>query len=1056
MDTDEYKAYRASSGDKRLPSNPWAMYKDEYDFGDFFGKLGFYTYAECKAVVQENNVMGNDEYRAYRASSGDKRLHSDPWTKYKDEWDFGDFFGKLGFYTYAECKAVVQENNVKINSEYHAYRASSGDKRLPGEPWTVYKDEWDADDFYGKLYSLEDFREKLSAAGIVKKTHYEEILQPTSSAFSKDPVTHYKFNSFKELVEFEFHDLDKTCEYIQKHKINKSEEYFEHAKENPYLRAHPNKVPGFVGALHYYKKTPFCDFLKKYPAYKPYVDVAEKLCEKGANLTKKAAFCRQFIEFLAEKGAPSQPHEFLHINTQKIDLDIFINGLAKVYRKQNTVAIVVEFIDELLLEYCADVDDGEVVYLPDFRNPYAKHALAIDYKRRKPSETVKHILPFAYIESGRKKLCPALATTFKELTTAIKIYDTDYFEVEESQIDKNDPNCVWRTNELYKKSGRKRETIYEMWSPVRTIAMLTLFELPIRGQQILWNDSGEADSEIPIINSENKIEWVKNPHKLAGQFKESQGFIKRYDDALGFNCTTNKTKGGEGGYSVAYLPEELPFWLIRLRDWQMKYNPIEKTTKWSNHFLGAKVDEKRLKHRGFEGRQCFLFRNPQAQSQVLRAQPLKSVFSNALPILLFNVQEPGNPLAKWIGKGEPSSILNSYTTKFTPHSLRASLITTYIVDHNLNPTLVAKLVGHSNVVMTIYYAKVTEPAMRRELQQAEKRALKGKSQQVLDMLMTNKFEDLTSLFVDNSNGAFLKALSGQLEIGAIVESDLGLCPVGGQSCSEGGEEVAEKARYRLPVPTSSVLGSKNCPQCRFFVTNFSYLGGLKALADQLAHKMNEAKVESDKHQQIVDDLIDERDECETRGESFMRRVELGRAQDAYETASSEFIAIHADLVSTYRISDGAGKLISNQQSHTGAENVPMIANGDIFTIEMEDVSLFEQIDTVCKNAEVFTVGNPKHAIMERTRALDMLFKHNEISASIFNLPQDDQLKIGNHLTTLLVQKLGGWRNLDAVAEGRNQLNDFIELDEIKEIKRTITLLDNPIHCQSLESMGDVA
>ena len=37
-------------------------------------KKKFYTYAECKAVAQENNVKTHDEYRAYRASSDDERL----------------------------------------------------------------------------------------------------------------------------------------------------------------------------------------------------------------------------------------------------------------------------------------------------------------------------------------------------------------------------------------------------------------------------------------------------------------------------------------------------------------------------------------------------------------------------------------------------------------------------------------------------------------------------------------------------------------------------------------------------------------------------------------------------------------------------------------------------------------------------------------------------------------------------------------------------------------------------------------------------------------------
>lgn len=1053
----QYQNLYHELGDARLPYAPWVFYKNEWSTKNFLRKVAFYSYKECKKIVQENNLSSQNEYRVFRKKSGDEKLPSSPYLAYRDEWDGKDFFNKKGLYSYDECKRIVQKNNVTNHSEYKAFRKNSNDIRLPNMPYVKYKEEWDGKDFFAIPFTLEEFRERLSKSNIVKKIDYEEKLQITHGGFPKNPIKYYGFHSFQELTEFEFYGLEKICEYIQKHKIVNSEVYMTHAKTNPYLRAHPNKIKGFVGSLHYYKKTPFCDLIDQYPEYKPYANVAEKLSSKGSNIAKRVTIYRLFIEFIAKQKAPSKPHEFLHKKTVIISLERFFNESAKIYAESNSVAIIVGFIDALLLEYCADIDEdtGEVVYLPDFHNPYLKHELATDYAKRKPQETTKKILPFAYINSGRKTLCPPFATAFKDLTKAIEIYDCDFFEVEESQIDKNDPNCVWRTKDIYRKSGREKQRIHEIWSPVRTIAMFVLLELPVRGQQILWNDSGEADREIPIINSQNEIEWVMNTHKLAGEFERSQGFIKRYDDALGFHCTTNKTKGREGGYSVPYMPDELPRWLIRLRDWQIKYNPIEKTTKWSNHFLPSAVDKNRLKHRGFNGRQCFLFRAPQAKSSILRAQPLTtSLFKVALPILLFNVQETNVPLAKWEGTGKPTNTPSNYTSQFTPHSLRASLITAYIVDHNLNPSLVAKLVGHANVVMTIYYAKVTEPAMRRELKEAEKRALKGQSEQVQDMLISDKFENLVSVFIDNSNGAFLKSFANEFDIGAVVYFDYGFCPVGGQSCGEGGDLVAEKSAYRLPVQTSSVLGRRNCVQCRFFVTGFAYMPGLKALGDILALKTAEAEVEMSNYQQLVDDLIDERDDCESSGKHFIKRAELNKLQSAYETTSSEFIALTGDLVRVYRLADACGKSLINRQSGTSTENVPLVINSDdVIFIEAREVSMFEQLDTVCKNAELYTVGNPKHAIMERTRALDILLHHNEISERIFTLSQKDQLKIGNHLTTMLVEKLGGWSKLDAVIDGHNKLNDFLELKDIKNITRTIKQLDNPIHIQNLGGLA---
>lgn len=1049
----EYAEFKRKTKDEKLPLTPRNRYRGEFEYGDFYNIETIYSYQECKTLVRNSKIKTLKHYTEFRKKQNDKKLPINLSLHYKSQWNADDFFGKPIMYSYEECKSVVLKNGLNSYTKYEEFRKTSNDKRLPSSPKKVYQEKWDEHEFYGTYLSLEAFREFILSAGISKKSEYEEQLKQSVSALPKNPVNHYGFKSFKELIQFDYFNLEEICEYIKKHKIRNSENYVRHAKTNPYLRAHPNKIKGFVGKLHYYNPTQLDDLLERQSSYKLYINVAKQLSIKGSNIVKRTTLYRRFIEHLSKNKVSSKPHEYLHEKSKIVDLDDFINGLAESEKNANTVRTIVDFIDALLLEYCADIDSdsGEVIYLPGFRNPYIKHQLATDYNPRKTQETTKNILPFAYIVSGRRTLCPNSATSFGELIKSIEIFSCDFFEVAKSKIDNTDPNCVWRTREVYRNSGRVTQTIYEMWSPVRTIAMLTLLELPLRGQQILWNDSGEADSELPIINSKNEIEWIKNTHHLAGEFKEPQGFIKRYEDSLGFYCTTNKTKAREGGYSVPYMPEELARWLITLRDWQIKYNPIKKSVKWSNHFIPSMVDENRLKYRGYKGRQCFLFRSPMAKSDVLRAQPLKTaILKNALPILLFNIQELDVPLAKWIGTGEPTNTPTHYISQFTPHSLRASIITAYIVDHKLNPALVAKLVGHANVVMTIYYAKVTEPAMRRELEDAEKRAFNGKAEQVQNMLINNKFENLIPVFVDNSNGAFLKSLTNQFDVGAVVYFDYGFCPVGGQSCDEGGDLVAEKSSYRHAVPTSAVLGRRNCVQCRFFVTGFSYMPGLKALADILAHKTAEAEVEMSKYQQLVDNLMDERDECESQSKSFVKRSELNKVQGAYETATSEFIALTADLVRVYRLADACAKSLINQQSET--ENIPMVINrDDVISVEAHEVSIFEQVDNVCKNAELFAVGNPKHAIMERTRALDILLNHNEISSNLFTFSQNEQLKIGNHLTTMLVQKLGGWGKLDAVMEGRNKLRDFLEFDEVKKITRTISNLNEPIHLQSIEN-----
>ena len=80
----------------------------------------------------------------------------------------------------------------------------------------------------------------------------------------------------------------------------------------------------------------------------------------------------------------------------------------------------------------------------------------------------------------------------------------DWFPVTEAQIDKDDPDCVWRVR--YKKCGEK---ILEMWSPVRWMALFVKLILPLRTFQVRMLDSGEADTW-----RYEKSKWIPNTNKL--------------------------------------------------------------------------------------------------------------------------------------------------------------------------------------------------------------------------------------------------------------------------------------------------------------------------------------------------------------------------------------------------------------------------------------------------------------------------------------------------------------------------------------------------------------
>lgn len=252
----------------------------------------------------------------------------------------------------------------------------------------------------------------------------------------------------------------------------------------------------------------------------------------------------------------------------------------------------------------------------------------------------------------------------------------------------------------------------------RFVALYTLIRFPLRGQQILWLDSGEADHEIAVLDAENGgVSWEKNTSTMAGKGSKKRrpmAAVQRgHKDAPKLYITTNKTGRKVGGYEVEWIPDDLLYWLLLLRDWQVKYNQLSGPTHWTDINIRAETNEKILKARGTL---CFLFRTDTS------GQPLHTTtaFTHTLPALLYAIQRPGENLA-WEDK-QRDSHYKRYVSPYTPHSLRVSLITAFVADGEAPIHLISKLVGHASLVMTIYYTKLNSEQMRRSMGETEKRA----------------------------------------------------------------------------------------------------------------------------------------------------------------------------------------------------------------------------------------------------------------------------------------------------------------------------------------------
>ena len=158
-----------------------------------------------------------------------------------------------------------------------------------------------------------------------------------------------------------------------------------------------------------------------------------------------------------------------------------------------------------------------------------------------------------------------------------------------------------------------------MWSPVRSLAILIKLHLPLRTYQVRMLDSGEDDT----WKYDNKS-WTENENKLtktsSPKLIERGVFRRIYDQytsthTTGLFINTNKTSDAEvdAGYVIPWNHQEVLYWLEKLRNWQVKYNPIDRPThckELSRKHLGTTKSELQL---NAMGNMCFLFRDPTAQ-----------------------------------------------------------------------------------------------------------------------------------------------------------------------------------------------------------------------------------------------------------------------------------------------------------------------------------------------------------------------------------------------------------------------------------------------------------
>ena len=771
-----------------------------------------------------------------------------------------------------------------------------------------------------------------------------------------------------------------------------------------------------------------------------------------------------FERYLIQRGLPLDPAVFLARSTVLPDFyRTACPDSEKGIKYNNTIHAFLHFV--LMREYSEAGDDGQLLVSPPFRNPVPRMSKS-GLPRR--DESVHSPLPYGYIDELRQML--AAGPHFRDwlwTQSALGFKDgyrqgeaQDWFEVAEDLLDRNDPDCVWRERRM------KNGTRLEMWSPVRWVALLVKLILPLRTFQVRMLDSGEADTWRYAAGA-----WALNPSRLAQGSERrplQQGVFRRSNpladgEALPavLHINTNKTadiakSGPDKGYVLPWsaggpVHQDAFYWLEKLRNWQEKYNPVSRRTAWTE-LDGRHIDAKSEVQLAGYPDACFLFRMPETRDGLQHLPVGKDGLDSAWFGLLraFEMRLAGrhethrNGAPIYFVPPLEKSRQGTYTTLFPLHSLRVSLITALALEGQVPFPLLQKLVGHSRLLMTLYYTKPGATHIRDVLLGAAERLEANKEASIQDFLLDTAHDELLQKAICNSVPSLAAAIPqhpAARNPAGWMPMHHGLCLVGGNTsevedngamggCYNGGPQIGPPTLKKFgPVPG----GSRNCVRCRWFVTEPHHLPALAAHFNTLAYHFDEARNACLAHEQELQGLKKQKADAEDAGQPFTRQDACRQAERVWESAMKRFSDLAEDLVACWRLIERCKAALEAPQGD-GTQLVTAGAVGDVQLAFEETESELLQLAGVCDSVEVYPDLEPGKAVFRRSQLLDGVLYRDDRPPVFMLLSEQEQLLAGNALMRQLARQMNpanpalGQREVIRLMDAGARLSQHFDMD----------------------------
>lgn len=733
------------------------------------------------------------------------------------------------------------------------------------------------------------------------------------------------------------------------------------------------------------------------------------------NFAQVCSAIHGFMEFIVKNSLFHKPSDFFLKQNAKLIPNFFEQGCSKSDHGCAKNNAVVDFLDWILLqpEFSDLTDDDLPTTLPFFRNPISKVSRR-DHKALRGTESNKKVMPYWMIYDLRRRI--AQGPNFEDwnwahslagkITSSGDKDSRDWFEVSESQIDKNDPDCVWRIRERLDEKPK-----LEMWSPVRWVACLLKLQSTARMGQIRMLDSGEADTFIF-----EKGSFVLNQSPLAiGTVRKPrrQGVIREAEaKSLCLYFNTNKTadisktgpdKGMECPWPNFPDHQDNPYyWIEKLRNWQSKYNPVESTIAWKDIPSSRRLRGKSELVCSTYPDAVFLFRTAESGGEFKKYPVTPSACDKVWQKIIFEYEKILEEQGKTNPDNSKIQLINNGRSEVSLHGLRVSLITHLILDGGVAPELMMKIVGHARFIMTIYYTKPGLQRIEDAIFSATAQLDATKDEALVRDLKSRSAEQIRNHVVFNSQDLIDVIPINPADrnpIGWLPMHD-GICLAGGNSgpissdtrfagCHNGGPYVDETKRLNGPVPG----GVRNCCRCRWKCAGKHHALGLQATLNNRQfhlHKSSEAAILAERKR---DSLLQEKAAEESQNRLFTKLRELRSAERIHESSMQKMQELALDIAAIHRMIERVKALPENPDGPTA-----LAAQGDMITLH----AVLEETDSellvlaaVCEDVELFPDLEPGTAIFEFAQLIDQAFEREGQPLILARMSEQEKLIASN-------------------------------------------------------------